>query len=359
MPEKATSYGKVNWLLSILAASLLIVPITSTPAPNNRHGNKHSNCHRVRPGQSIQKAINDARPGDRIEVLAGTYAEQLEITTSDLTLIGHSATLVPPPTPQPNFCTGLSKTLDGQDAESGICIHGASISLTPFVAEHRKVLSVGRPIANIRIKNLTVSSFSGANIALVGASNARIKHNTLIAGGTYGFLTAGSTGTVASHNTISSPQITGPTIAMCMDDTTPAVFAHNDITAHLVALCGQTSHGVMRANRVRDCCLGAVVDPGVRGLRVSQNRIADRAAACDGFPGAPGAGVLLLGAVEAVVSGNRISGIRTANRKGVGLFLTDQAGVVAEGNVVQENKFQGNDFNVVDISTGRNVLEGN
>ena len=45
----------------------------------------------VRPGQSIQKAINRADPGDRIIVRAGTYAEQLTVNKNGIELVGRGA----------------------------------------------------------------------------------------------------------------------------------------------------------------------------------------------------------------------------------------------------------------------------
>jgi len=81
---------------------------------------QNSNSHAiiVRPGHSIQAAINAARPGTTIVVKPGTYAENLTITTDGITLLGHGATLVPPATSQPNFCS------DPDPATDGICAVG-------------------------------------------------------------------------------------------------------------------------------------------------------------------------------------------------------------------------------------------
>ena len=43
---------------------------------------------RVKPGQSIQAAVDQARPGDTIEVLPGTYKEQVLVDIDDITLRG-------------------------------------------------------------------------------------------------------------------------------------------------------------------------------------------------------------------------------------------------------------------------------
>ena len=44
----------------------------------------------VEPGDSIQKAVNNARPGDTIIVKPGTYNGDIEISTANLTLISSS-----------------------------------------------------------------------------------------------------------------------------------------------------------------------------------------------------------------------------------------------------------------------------
>ena len=58
----------------------------------------------VHPGQSIQAAVDAAAPGTTIIVQRGTYAENVEITTDGIKLLGNGATLVPPANPAPNFC---------------------------------------------------------------------------------------------------------------------------------------------------------------------------------------------------------------------------------------------------------------
>lgn len=65
------------------AAGLLIGLGTAPPA--------HAATVRVvHPGQSIQQAVDGARPGDTILVLPGTYHESVLLTASDVTLRGRA-----------------------------------------------------------------------------------------------------------------------------------------------------------------------------------------------------------------------------------------------------------------------------
>jgi hypothetical protein len=56
-----------------------------------------SKTHVVRPGESIQAAIDAARPGDTILVKPGTSAEALKVTTDNLTLKGSRGTVLTMP----------------------------------------------------------------------------------------------------------------------------------------------------------------------------------------------------------------------------------------------------------------------
>ena len=64
----------------------------------------------VHPGQSIQAAVDAAAPGTTIIVQRGTYAENVEITTDGIKLLGNGATLVPPANPAPNLLLRMGRS---------------------------------------------------------------------------------------------------------------------------------------------------------------------------------------------------------------------------------------------------------
>ena len=86
-------------------ASLMFVAVIALIAPSLAHAQSTlvvdddgqgtaTNCNAGTPAfNSIQAAVNAAAPGDTIFICPGTYDEQVEVTTSDLTILGSGASL--------------------------------------------------------------------------------------------------------------------------------------------------------------------------------------------------------------------------------------------------------------------------
>ncbi|KAJ4320640.1 hypothetical protein N0V94_003288 [Neodidymelliopsis sp. IMI 364377] len=315
--------------------------------------------------QSIQDAVKRAKPGTRIEV-EGEHEEQVEIDKDGIYLIGvgKSAKLFPPKSyDEHNFCYGLSQDDTGKKTSAGICIHGRHIKLVePYnpLEGHYKVESAGDPVKNVQVSNIEITGFDGQNVAIYGGKDIKISHNKLAKAGRYGLITAGSTGTIASKNIVigSSPATIQPgSIAMCMDDFSSAEFSDNDISDYFIGLCTETNGGINKGNKVHDCCLGNIIDPGVKDAKTIDNSFSRWNPKCSA---AAAAGVSILSSVNALVRGNSIDGMITgdATDKGAGLYLGDVFGVAAR-NTVKYNVFGKNDVDVFVDSDGLNDIRGN
>ena len=310
----------------------------------------------VKAGESIQKAINEADSGATIYVGPGTYAEQLTVDKDGICLIGSGAVLVPPAIPSNNTCSGLA----GNDTQAGICVTGSEISLAPYIAEHRKVLSVGKPVKGVSITGFEVRNFTGQNIAVVGGKGTKVTKNTLIDGSTYGFLTVGSNQTLADSNVVNSTD-TLRFIGLCMDDISEAEFSNNDIYGYFIALCIQTKGAIIKKNKVSNGCVGAFVDPGIEHAKVIGNHISASNPACakDG----PNAGIIVNGAKDSLILKNIVEGQKNGGMAG-GIVVVDDFSTpalpVASGNVVKYNILKDNDYNIFVNTTGTgNVIENN
>jgi nitrous oxidase accessory protein NosD len=322
----------------------------------------HGDTIHVRSGQLIQAAIDGAHRGDRILVEAGTYAEQLTIANDGIALVGLGAILVRPKGSIQNTCSGLA----GKDTEAGICVTGSDVKLADFVGEHRKVLSVGRPVEDVSITGFQVHGFSGENIAVVGAQDTRVTGNRLMDGPTYGFLTDGSNNTQVTGNTIVSATL--GFIGLCMDDVAGVHVSNNHISGYNIGLCVQTSGADVRNNDVSDCCIGAFVDPGIDGAKLRHNHIGATNPSCKTQPGFFGAyGIIIDGAVNTDIRHNRItnqtdSGV--ADIFSAGLAIFDEPAVtpvaIASGNVVKQNTLLNNDLDLLVFTSGTsNVITRN
>jgi hypothetical protein len=309
----------------------------------------------VHSGGSIQDALDRAHPGSTVVVEAGTYAEQLTLTTDRITLVGRGAILVPPTSPvPPNLCTGLAgPVFDPPDTatQAGICVTGRDVELASFDHEHREVTSVGRRVRDVVITGFEVRGFTGPQIALVGTADSGLLHNKLAApaGGAYGALSVGSNNTRISHNVVTVADVPIAAIGICADDAAPAVVDANEVSGYGVGLCVQTQAADFRANDVHDNCIGVFVDAGI-GALVRANRISTNNLGCDvaGFP-PTGIGVWLDATVGTQVLDNLIVGHRPTDGYGA-LFIRG----AASGNVVKHNVFIDNTLDVVVASTGPN-----
>ena len=308
----------------------------------------------VQPGQSIQTAIDHAHRGDRIVVRAGTYAEHLKVDKDGIKLVGRGAVLIPPSSPAPNTCSGLA----GEGTEAGICVTGKGVVLDPFdivQMEHRKFVSVGTRVKDVSIEGFQVRGFSGENIAVVGARNTRVTGNRLADGTRYGFLTVGSVDTRAALNTVTSAA-TLRFIGIAWT-TGPAPWLRPTASpATNCAVRADRPSGRPEQRRQRKLH-GVFVDPGIVGAKIRRNHIGGTNPNCVG----PAAGIVLFGAVNTDVRGNRIEGQTvTDGAAGVAVLDVGPSGPFASGNVVKHNVLRHNELDLYVTSTGNgNVIEQN
>lgn len=147
-------------------------------------------------------------------------------------------------------------------------------------------------------------------------------------------------------------------IVMCMDDQSDAEYSSNYISGYFIALYTQTSGGLVRNNTVKNCCVGPLVNPGIKGAKVYGNHISSR------NPGRPpdfGAGIIINGAIETLVQHNVIENIKN-DGKGVGIFVGDDepTGIKTVGNVIEWNILSNNDIDIfVNTTDTTNVLANN
>jgi nitrous oxidase accessory protein NosD len=237
--------------------------------------------HVVRAGQSIQKAIKAADPGDTIMVRGGIHRESVKVKKDGISLRGVDAVLKPPakPTSSPSSC-----------GVSGFCVEADDVSISGF----------------------TVRGFRDFGIVAFGARNARFVANGAFNNGEYGITAFSSTGTKIIANRTSGSDDAG----IYVGDTPHAdatVVANETYGNFLGILVRNARHGKIAANQVHNNCLGMLFladEPGPAGVfDVHGNEVVNNTRACPAFEDAPplsGVGIALLGARGMEIHGNHI-----------------------------------------------------
>jgi nitrous oxidase accessory protein NosD len=235
--------------------------------------------HVVRPGQSIQKAIKAANPGDTIVVRGGIHRESVKVNKDGISLRGVDAVLKPPAKPTSSSC-----------GVSGFCVLADDVSISGF----------------------TVRNFKDFGIVAFGARNAKFVTNRTFNNGEYGITAFSSTGTKIIANLTSGSDEAGIYVgdAPHADATVAANETYGNFLGILVR---NARHGKIAANQVHNNCLGMLFladEPGPAGVfEVRGNEVVNNTRACPAFEDAPplsGIGIALLGARGMEIQGNHI-----------------------------------------------------
>lgn len=255
----------------------------------------------VGPGQSIQAAVDAAKPGATIYVF-GTHQENVAITTDGITLIGVHAVLEPAGTATRNAC--LDPTNPGD--VNGFCVLG-DVDFDTGV--------VNREVKNVTIEGFTVRGFSDSGIIAFGAHHATFAHNVAEDNDEYGITAFASTGTKMLFNRASD----GGEAGFYLGDSPKAgakIVGNESFNNLFGVLIRNAEHAKVFGNSLHENCVGAVVladAPGPAGfVRFGGNRVTRNMKACpageDTDNPLSGIGIALAGAHDVTVKGNLITG---------------------------------------------------
>jgi nitrous oxidase accessory protein NosD len=285
-----------------LAASLVAGGITGIGVPAHASGDVV-----VRPGQSIQAALDAAAPGAVITVEPGTYHESLTITKS-VTLRGSGPVYLRPPASAPvNACT-LDPDVAG--AMPGVCVVGQ------LVDPRQEASPVAIPVRDVDLSGLRISGFQTSGVEIYGGLRISVRHLS------------------ADHNAgggVFAGKVDGLSVAdvRADDNGSRGLDLQENVTHFAVVhstvlrntgegiFVGDSGHGVIAHNRVAANCTGiAVLDenqPGdarVDDLSITHNLVIANNRFCagddEGAPSESGNGVALVGAQHATVAHNVI-----------------------------------------------------
>ena len=160
-----------RFVLAACAAGLAIALSSGTAASASA-----SRTIVVGPGQSIQAAVNAARPGDTVLVRRGVYHQSVQIRTDGITLRGSGAfrggtVLVPPKHFPHTLCNGVF-------GPTGVCILAKNVN--------PKTGAVITPVRNDTVTGLLVTGFPGNGVFGYGTDGLRVTRVVAVNDGGYG-----------------------------------------------------------------------------------------------------------------------------------------------------------------------------
>ena len=314
----------------------LLAPAASASAASAIH---------VRPGQSIQTAIDGAPAGAVIQIARGTYPGSLEIAKS-VHLVGDHVVIVPGS--NDGFCLA-DWAFSGV---VGICVHG-EIDLASG--------AVLAPVSRVSIEGLTVRNFGGPGIVAIGADGFRAENVVTANGGEMGmFINTVSNVSVLDsrsygnhgdgifvENLSASGRIAGNA---SYGNLGSGIFYMNSLGGRVI---GNDLHGNCAGILVASVAIygpGSAVPSG--DMSIQHNEITANNRLCPDVPyQAPaygGIGIALIGARNATVVGNDVRNNRSqvgSAIPGGGILILDGAMFGADaptGNSVRSNHLSGN-----------------
>lgn len=309
-------------------------------------GGTRDTVQQVGPGQSIQRAIDTAQPGDTIVVAAGTYRENLTIQKDRITLrgAGEGATvLLAPATPNDSPCNEFGEV-------NGICVAGEFTLGSD---------DVGAPVHGVRVSDLSVRGFSRFGVVVYNAVGSTVEHVDSGRNHRFGLVAF----TVEGIRLLENRSHDNGEGGFYIGDAPRANAVvqgneayRNDATEGIGLFLRDTSHGVVRDNRFEANCAGVLLvdtaEPGpAAGWQLSGNTVTRNNAACAPTQDVPvplsGPGIALLGTTGTLVEGNVVTGNRPtgdtafaggillASAKSVG--GADPTGTAVRGNEARSN----------------------
>jgi parallel beta-helix repeat protein len=203
----------------ILTSISIILLFTCFPMGSNELPIASSATWHV-PGDfpTIQAAIDAANPYDTIHVAAGTYYENLEIRTHNLTIIGENPS---------------NTVVDGNGTGSVIFLIAFNVTITGFTVQNGSFGINMNTANNCTVSNnrLTLNEFDG--LRLWGSNNNTISDNTMDSNGDHGMKLESFPPTRTRTNTIIGNLLSGNERGMLLSNCEKCVLRNNQMTGNV------------------------------------------------------------------------------------------------------------------------------
>src|SRR5829696_8862427 len=288
----------------------------------------------VGPGESIQKAINAAHPGDTI-IVRGVHREDVIIRKDGIKLRGEDAVIEAPTRAKADsFCSRIF-------GPTAICVLG---HFNPETDE------ISKRVSDVSVSGFTIRGFNDKDpfVIFVGAArNATVVGNRIKGNGANGIALDGSVDTtIANNRVISGPETAE--VSILVDFSSGTKIVNNVARSYDLGMeVGENTNTTIAGNDSIGNRFGLILD-NATGTKILSNDITDSTLS----------GMLILGSTGKVV-GNHISG------GAWGILLQIANGGTFAGNTIHDNcagmmiESFGFDEPVVGLEVKGNTVENN
>ncbi len=324
IPEKVPSGLPVVPRITSKARAAL--PTVSSAAAQPNITQRSPIIFRIKPGESIQAALDQAIPGDTIEIQPGTFNETLLVDVDDITIRGKKGNERP--------------ILDGQNKLTDAVI----------TSSH-----------NFTIENLVIRNYANNGVTVHGGKNATFRdlevHNT----GLYGVYPVECKGVLIERVLATGIKDAAIYVGQSRDIIVRDCEAHSSVTGIEIE---NSVHALVENNYAHDNTGGILVfllpnNPSKVGsdTAIRKNRIINNNHENFGDPTSivskvqPGTGLLIMAADRTTVTENEIRGNNSFGIAVIGLAIvfpkgqTFDVGAIPEGNRIFNNKLSENGRN--------------
>lgn len=295
---------------------------------------------RVQQGESIQAAVDRARPGDTIEVPYGVYHETLVVDASAITLVG-----------MPNE-KGAWPVLDGQgQLADGVIASGNDFEMGVF----------------------EVRDYTDNGVLVEGVTGVHLHDIKALHTGTYGVYPVQSTNVLIERVEVTGVDDAGIYAGQCLDVIVRDSVAYGNV---LGIELENTMGGEVYNNHTYDNSLGifVVILPNLTSKVSGETKVYDNISEDNNHEnfapaGAiarlmpPGVGILLLGSdnnevYDNVIRNNKSTGVAVFSLTNTGAFDEVDVGPTPEGNYVHNNTYENNGYDPDSFVAGLGIPTG-